>query len=161
MLIIGIDPGLIKTGWGIIEKNSNHIKYIASGVIKTSTSKRMEERLLNIYSKIDKIIKTYKPEHFAIEETFVNDNPLTSLKLGQARGVAILTGALNGLPVSEYSANLIKKTITGAGKADKIQVQQMIKYILPISNFETSDEADALAIAICHCNHTLFNFTEK
>jgi crossover junction endodeoxyribonuclease RuvC len=153
MIIIGVDPGLVKTGYGLIDKIDNQIKYVASGVIKTDASNPIGKRLLNIYHELNEIIKIYNPQEFAIEETFVNDNPLTSLKLGHARGAAILVGAINNLHITEYSPNLIKKTITGAGKADKTQIQKMIKYILPISTFKTSDEADALAIAICHCNH--------
>lgn len=153
MKIIGVDPGLIKTGWGVVEKNNNEIKYIASGVIKTSTTLSMGERLKNIYEKLDIIIKTYNPNEFAIEETFVNKNPISSLKLGQARGVAMLTASLNNIPISEYSPNLIKKSLTGAGKAQKQQMVAMIHYIFPKINVVIEDEADSLCIAICHCNH--------
>lgn len=155
MIIIGIDPGLIKTGWGVINKIDNQVKYIASGAIKTDTKLSLSERLLNIYNEVDKLIKTYKPDTFSIEETFVNNNPLSSLKLGHARGVAILAAALNNIPVFEYSPNLIKKTITGAGKAEKQQMVAMIKYIFPCVNPKTEDEADALCIAVCHCNHII------
>lgn len=153
MIIIGIDPGLIKTGWGVINKIDNQIKYIASGAIKTNIKLPLSERLLNIYDNVGELIKTYKPEHLSIEETFVNNNPLSSLKLGHARGVAILAAALNNVPVFEYSPNLIKKTITGAGKAEKQQMVAMIKYIFPGISPKTEDEADALCIAVCHCNH--------
>lgn len=160
MIIIGIDPGLIKTGWGIIRKIDNQIKYIASGTIKTQPTLPLSERLHNIYSKVDELIKIYKPDEFAIEETFVNKNPLSSLKLGHARGVAILAASLNNLSVFEYSPNLIKKTVTGAGKADKQQMIAMIKYIFPGINLKTEDEADSLSIAICHCNHIL-NYIQR
>lgn len=153
MIIIGIDPGLIKTGWGVIEKINNQVKYVASGAIKTDAKLPLSERLINIYNHVDKLIKTYKPQQFSIEETFVNNNPLSSLKLGHARGVAILAGALNNIPVFEYSPNLIKKTVTGVGKAEKQQMVAMIKYIFPGINIQTEDEADALCIAVCHCNH--------
>ncbi|MDD2839634.1 MAG: crossover junction endodeoxyribonuclease RuvC [Rickettsiales bacterium] len=153
MIIIGIDPGLIKTGWGVINKIDNQVKYIASGTIKTDVKLPLSERLLNIYNEVDTLIKTYAPKQFSIEETFVNKNPLSSLKLGHARGVAILAAALNNIPVFEYSPNLIKKTITGAGKAEKQQMIAMIKYIFPCANPKTEDEADALCIAVCHCNH--------
>jgi crossover junction endodeoxyribonuclease RuvC len=156
MIIIGIDPGLIKTGWGIINKIDNQVKYIASGTIKTNAKIALSERLLNIYNNVDKLIKNYKPEHLSIEETFVNNNPVSSLKLGHARGVAILAGALNKVPVFEYSPNLIKKTITGFGKAEKQQMIAMIKYIFPCIDIKTEDEADALCIALCHCNHINF-----
>lgn len=153
MIILGIDPGLIKTGWGVIQKINNEIKYVASGTIKTDVKLSLSDRLHNIFSNIDYIIKTYKPDNFAIEETFVNNNPLSSLKLGHARGVAILTASINNIPVFEYSPNLIKKSVTGVGKAQKQQMVAMIKYIFPNILLETEDEADSLCIAICHCNH--------
>lgn len=155
MIIIGIDPGLIKTGWGIINKVNNEIKYINSGTIITNTKLPLSSRLLNIYSNIDNLIKLYKPDNFSIEETFVNNNPLTSLKLGHARGAAMLAASTNNIPVFEYSPNLIKKTLTGAGKAEKCQMIAMIKYIFPGIEIKTEDEADSLCIAICHCNHIL------
>ncbi|MDR3290249.1 MAG: crossover junction endodeoxyribonuclease RuvC [Rickettsiales bacterium] len=158
MIIIGIDPGLIHTGWGIIKNEGNDIKYIASGVINTPVTKPLNERLLNIYVNVDNLIKTYKPENFAIEETFVNDNPITSLKLGQARGVAILASATNSIPFFEYKPNVIKKTITGAGKADKGQMLAMVKYIFPTTNITSADEADALSIAFCHSSYAGRNY---
>ncbi|MDR2527169.1 MAG: crossover junction endodeoxyribonuclease RuvC [Rickettsiales bacterium] len=153
MKVIGIDPGLIKTGWGIVEKQDNNIKYVESGTIYTNTKKSIGERLLNIYNNINYLIELYKPEQFAIEETFVNNNPITSLKLGQARGIAILTSAINNIPFFEYSPNSIKKSVTGVGKAHKEQIMAMIKYIFPSSVVKSEDEADALSVAICHCNH--------
>ena len=155
MIIIGIDPGLIKTGWGVINKLDNNIKYVASGTIKTDTKLSIGERLLNIYNNVENLIKTYKPEVMSIEETFVNNNPLSSLKLGHARGASILAGAKNNLPIFEYSPNEIKKTLTGAGKAEKQQMVAMVKYIFPSVQPKTEDEADALCIAVCHCNHIL------
>ncbi len=155
MIIIGIDPGLIKTGWGVINKIDNQIKYIASGTIFTDSKLPMSERLLNIYKNVDELIKKYQPENFSIEETFVNNNPVSSLKLGHARGVAILAASMNNIPVFEYSPNLIKKTLTGAGKAEKQQMVAMVKYIFPGITIKTEDEADSLCIAICHCNHML------
>ena len=155
MIIIGIDPGLIKTGWGVINKIDNQIKYIASGTIFTDSKLPMSERLLNIYKNVDELIKKYQPENFSIEETFVNNNPVSSLKLGHARGVAILAASMNNIPVFEYSPNLIKKTLTGAGKAEKQQMVAMVKYIFPGIEIKTEDEADSLCIAICHCNHIL------
>lgn len=155
MIIIGIDPGLIKTGWGVINKIDNQIKYIASGTIFTDSKLPMSERLLNIYKNVDELIKKYQPENFSIEETFVNNNPVSSLKLGHARGVAILAASMNNIPVFEYSPNLIKKTLTGAGKAEKQQMVAMVNYIFPGITIKTEDEADSLCIAICHCNHML------
>lgn len=156
MKIIGIDPALIKTGWGVISIEKNVIKYIASGTIKVNPKLPMAERLQGIYSELDRIIKLYNPDEFAIEETFVNKNPVSSLKLGQARGVAILSASLCGLKVFEYSPNFIKKCVVGAGKAEKRQIMTMIKYILPAVELKSEDEADALAVAICHGNNREF-----
>jgi crossover junction endodeoxyribonuclease RuvC len=152
LIVLGIDPALIKTGWGVVSNINNNLSYIASGTIVTDTKLPIELRLKNIFCGIDKIIKQYKPDCFSVEETFVNMNPMTSLKLGEARGVAILCGGINGIPVFEYKPNLIKKSITGVGKATKAQIGMMVKCLLPRVNLKTEDEADALAIAICHIN---------
>jgi crossover junction endodeoxyribonuclease RuvC len=152
LIVLGIDPALIKTGWGVVRSVSNNLSYIASGTIVTDAKLPIELRLKNIFCEIDKIIKRYKPDCFSIEETFVNMNPTTSLKLGEARGVAILCGGMNNLPVFEYKPNLIKKSITGVGKATKSQIGMMVKCLLPQANLRTEDEADALAIAVCHIN---------
>ena len=157
MLVLGIDPGLLKTGWGLVENRNNTLIYIASGVIKNKQDNTLDEKLKNIFINLDEIIKAYKPNAFSIEETFVNNNPLTSLKLGHARGVAMLAGAINDIKVFEYSANKIKKTVTGVGKANKDQIVMMVKILLPKKKeFDTEDEADALAIAICHINQNNF-----
>jgi len=153
MKIIGIDPALIKTGWGVILSEGSSISYIVSGTIKVNPKLAMSERLKTIHFEIKKIIDLYKPDEFAIEETFVNKNPISSLKLGQARGVAMLTASLCGLKVYEYKPNFIKKCVVGVGKAQKQQVMTMVKYILPSVKLEGEDEADALAVAICHCNN--------
>lgn len=154
MIVLGIDPALIKTGWGIVKNIDNNLSYIASGTIVTNTTLTIELRLKNIFQEINNVIKQYKPDCFSIEETFVNKNPLTSLKLGEARGVAILCGGVNNLPVFEYKPNLIKKSVTGIGKATKTQVGVMIKHLLPKVDLKSEDEADALAIAICHISNT-------
>ena len=159
MIVLGVDPGLIKTGFGIVAFINNNLKYIASGTIFTDTRMSIESRLKNIYDELTKIIKEYKPDFFSIEETFVNNNPISSLKLGQARGVAILCAGENNLkvfeykPIFEYKPNTIKKSVTGVGKATKDQVGMMVKTLLPVVNLKTEDEADALAIAICHVNN--------
>lgn len=149
MKIIGIDPGLNKTGWGIIGIHNNNFSYINSGAIKNNVKLPICDKIKNIYSELKQIVELHKPDIGAIEETFVNKNPLSSLKLGHARGVAMLAMANFGLVVHEYSPNLIKKTITGAGKADKRQIGVMVKILLPKSNVKTEDEADALAVAMC------------
>lgn len=155
MLVLGVDPGLLKTGWGIVRFENGNLTYVDSGTIFTDSKLPMEDRLKNIFTNLDNIIKDYKPNCMSIEETFVNNNPLSSLKLGQARGVAILSAGMNNIKVYEYLPNAIKKAITGVGKANKQQVVAMIKCLLPLSNTKTEDEADALAMAICHVNNSV------
>lgn len=156
MLVLGIDPGLLKTGWGLVKFVDGNLIYVDSGTIFTNQKLPMEERLKNIFDNLDSIIKDYKPECVSIEETFVNNNAVSSLKLGQARGVAILSAGINGIKVFEYLPNAIKKAVTGVGKATKEQMVMMIKCLLPLSNTKTEDEADALAMAICHINNSIF-----
>ena len=155
--ILGIDPALINTGWAIIcTHNGQKFEYIASGTIKNklTASDPIADRLLYTAAAIREIILKYNPEESAIEETFVNSNSVTSLKLGMARGAAILTLAQNNLPVTEYSPTFIKKTIVGNGRADKSQILYMIKVLLGASltaeKFSTMDESDAIAIALTH-----------
>lgn len=150
MKIIGIDPGLTKTGIGIIQVKNNSLHFIASKTIYSSPSDPMSERLQHFHQEIMRIVKEHQPDEAAIEETFVNKNPASSLKLGQARGALILSLGLCGLKVSEYSATAVKKAVVGVGRAEKSQIQMMIKVLLPKSSFKTEDEADALAVAICH-----------
>lgn len=151
MKILGVDPGLIKTGWGIIQVgNANSISYIASGTIYTDVKRPLNERLQMLHDGLSQVINLHQPNESAIEETFLNKNPMSSLKLGHARGSLILTMGLSGLNLSEYSATKIKKTVTGVGRADKNQVGVMVKFILPKAQPKTEDEADALAVAICH-----------
>ena len=154
MRIIGIDPGLNNTGWGIIEKRQNTLSYVASGVIKTDSKATIAKRLCLIDIELEKVIALYTPVTSAIEETFINKSGSSSLKLGMARGVAFIAPARAGLEVAEYGANKIKKTVVGAGHADKKQIQMMVKILLPKADFTSADAADALAIAICHAHHT-------
>jgi len=156
MRIIGIDPGLTKTGVGIIEVKNNSLSFVFSTTISSSASTPIAERLNNLHKNLIEVIKIYKPDEAAIEETFVNKNPISSLKLGHARGALILTLGLCGLKVAEYSATAVKKAIVGVGRAEKHQIQMMVKTLLPRAGFKTEDEADALAIAICHNNHQKF-----
>lgn len=153
MKIIGIDPGLNRTGWGIIEYTDNRLVYVASGVIKPPSDADMAERLRVIDAELGQIVTLFCPETAAIEETFVNKSAASSLKLGMARGVAFLAPARAGLSVAEYSANHIKKSVVGAGHADKTQIQKMVKVLLPKADFKSADAADALAIAICHAHN--------
>jgi crossover junction endodeoxyribonuclease RuvC len=151
--IVGIDPGLRRTGWGIIESDGVRLGYVASGHITSDGTDDLAYRLRAIYEGISGVIAAWKPIEAAVEETFVNDNARATLKLGQARGMALLAPAMKGLRVAEYPPNLIKKSVVGTGHAEKKQVQVMIGFLLPKARFESADEADALAIAICHANH--------
>jgi len=151
--ILGIDPGLRCTGWGLIECEGTRLIYVACGHVKSTTGEVLATRLRELYDGLCGVIASLEPREAAVEETFVNDNPRATLKLGQARGMALLAPAVAGLLVAEYPPNLVKKTVVGAGHADKKQVQAMIGYLLPKAKFETADEADALAIAICHAHH--------
>lgn len=154
MRIIGIDPGLTKTGVGIIDVAGNNISFVASETIYSDASEPFATRLNHFHNSLVKIIDIYKPNEAAIEETFVNKNPLSSLKLGHARGALILSLSLCQLPVFEYSTTAVKKAVVGVGRAEKQQIQMMIKILLPKSTFKTEDEADALAVAICHNNNS-------
>lgn len=152
MKILGLDPSLASTGWGIIEAENNHIRYIADGIITTESSMDMAERLVQLHKGICDIIEIYKPDEAAIEKVFLNTNPESSLKLGQGRGVIMLAPALYGIKVSEYEPNKIKKAVVGVGHAQKNQVGTMIKILLPGCKPKNNDSADALAVAICHNN---------
>ena len=154
MKIIGIDPGLTKTGVGIIEVKNNSLSFVASETIYSKPSQPFAERLHHFHTSLLEIIKIHQPHEAAIEETFVNRNPASSLKLGHARGALILSLSLCGLKVAEYSTTAVKKAIVGVGRAEKDQIQMMVKILLPKANFKTEDEADALAVAICHNNNS-------
>jgi crossover junction endodeoxyribonuclease RuvC len=154
MIILGIDPGLQHTGWGVVSYENSHLKYIAGGVIHSNAKDKMEIRLKNLYDGLDKVIKHFKPISIGIEEVYVNSNPRTSLKLGQARGMGMLAAANNGVDIYEYSPKEIKKALVGTGNADKTQVDFMVKTLLPGIKIESNDMADALAVSICH-SHSL------
>ncbi len=151
--IIGIDPGLRYTGWGVVDSDGVRLSYIASGRITSDADDVLAYRLRQLYEGICGVIASFQPAEAAVEETFVNDNARATLKLGQARGMALLAPASRGLRVAEYPPNLVKKAVVGAGHADKKQVQAMIGFLLPKAEVQSADEADALAIAICHANH--------
>jgi len=152
-IILGIDPALNNTGWGIIGSDGSRIKYFGCGVIKNKTNIDIADKLLNINESLNEVIANYKPDFVALEETFVTKNGSSTLKLGHARGAIMLTSAIAGLPIYEYSATKVKKTITGVGRAEKEQMQMMVKQILPLADVSQHDAADALAIAICHVHH--------
>ncbi|MGD9783453.1 MAG: crossover junction endodeoxyribonuclease RuvC [Hyphomicrobiaceae bacterium] len=151
--IIGIDPGLRCTGWGIIETDGVRLVYVASGALIVPADEALAYRLRELFEGISGVIASYRPREAAVEETFVNENARATLKLGQARGMALLAPAMKGLKVAEYPPNLVKKTVVGAGHAEKHQIKAMIGFLLPKAKVESADEADALAIAICHANH--------
>jgi len=151
--ILGIDPGLRRTGWGLIETDGNRLTPVACGSLATSERASLSERLLAIHDGLIAVIERYAPQEAAVEQTFVNTNAAATLKLGQARGIAMLVPARAGLTVAEYAPNLVKKTVVGAGHGDKAQIRMMIGVLLPKISPETDDAADALAIAICHAHH--------
>lgn len=151
--ILGIDPGLQCTGWGVIDYEGSRLNFVAAGVIKTKASNEMAARLLTLAHGLREVIAVHVPHLAAVEETFVNKNAASSLALGQARGIALLVPAEAGLPVQEFAANLIKKTVTGVGHAEKQQIQAMIKILLPTAPAVAADAADALAAAICCAQH--------
>ncbi len=156
MRIIGIDPGLHKTGWGVIEytRKNNSIKYIASGVIQTKPSNPLAQRVYTLFTALDDILTTYAPNAAGLEEIFINNNALSSIKLCHARGALLATLYKHKLDIAEFAPNKVKKTITGTGRADKNQISHMVALILPSAGkMKTSDESDALAIAYCAAMH--------
>jgi crossover junction endodeoxyribonuclease RuvC len=151
--IIGIDPGLRRCGWGVIESEGNRLAFVGCGVIMPPVNAPLPERLAVLHRGLGDLIGLHRPDEAAVEETFVNAGTRSALQLGQARGVALMTPAALGLPVGEYAANLVKKSVVGAGHADKAQVMMMVRTLLPAAGPDSADAADALAIAICHAHH--------
>jgi len=151
--ILGIDPGLRRTGWGVIESDGVRLSYIASGIAKSDASHDLARRLVEIHDELQEVLRFYKPHEAAVEETFVNKDARATLKLGQARGMALLVPALHRVPVAEYAPNRVKKTVIGSGHGDKKQIHAMLGYLLPRAKPQSNDEADALAIAICHAHN--------
>jgi len=152
MRLIGLDPGLRLTGWGVIDVEGNRLRHVAHGVIKVGVEGSLAARLHELFEGIAAVVAEQQPREAAVEETFVNVNPGSTLKLGQARGVVLLAPARAGLPVFEYAANLVKKSVVGAGHADKRQIAMMVGRLLPGVEAR-ADAADALAVAICHAHH--------
>jgi crossover junction endodeoxyribonuclease RuvC len=150
--VLGIDPGLLHTGWAVVDTAGQSRKYIASGVILPNPKIEMSQRLNTIFQELTKICNTFKPDECSIEIIFVNKNPKTTLILGQARAAAIVAVANQNTPIFEYEPNVIKKALTGAGHADKTAVDKMVKILLPNAHPKTADEADAIAIALAHTN---------
>jgi crossover junction endodeoxyribonuclease RuvC len=153
MIILGLDPGLGTTGWGVIAATGNRLSHIANGQIKTNPKQALPERLVALDRALEDILLEYKPDGAAVEEVFVNSNPQSTLKLGQARGVILLGAAKSGIMVGEYAARLVKKAIVGVGNADKNQIHAMVSRLLPGVKIIGEDSADALAVAITHAHH--------
>ena len=151
--IIGIDPGLRRTGWGIIETLGNSLRFVASGTVTSDGEMDLASRLCQLHDGLAEIIHAYRPDEAAVEQTFVNKDATATLKLGQARGIAMLVPARAGLRVAEYAPNAVKKAVIGVGHGDKQQIQMMLKVLMPKAEFKGSDAADALAIAICHAHN--------
>lgn len=154
--ILGIDPGLLHTGWAVIETNGNARKYIASGVILPKKTGTLAERLAIIFNEVTKLCDTFEPDECSMEITFVNKNPTTTLILGHARAAAMVAISVRNIPISEYEPNRVKKILTGAGHADKTAVDKMVRILLPAAAPKTPDESDAIAIALGHANTTNF-----
>ena len=151
--ILGIDPGLRRTGWGLIEAEGNRLIHVACGSLSTNEKSPLSERLLAIHEGLAAVIAEYRPHEAAVEQTFVNANAAATLALGQARGIAMLVPAKAGLSVAEYAPNVVKKTVVGAGHGEKAQIRMMIGVLLPKADPQSEDAADALAIAVCHAHH--------
>jgi crossover junction endodeoxyribonuclease RuvC len=151
--ILGIDPGLRRTGWGVIEIDGNRLTFIGRGSVEPSDKLPLSSRLLAIHQGLAAVLGDFRPLEAAVEQTFVNKDGVATLKLGQARGVAMLAPAMFGISVAEYAPNQVKKTVVGAGHADKNQIAAMLKILLPKAEPKSADAADALAIAITHAHH--------
>lgn len=151
--IIGIDPGLRNMGWGVLEKQNNSLRFIAAGTIHSDNKTSLAERLCQLYQGLTDIMERFRPQEAAVELTFVNKDAGATLKLGQARGIALLVPARFGLPVAEYAPNAVKKAVIGVGHGEKAQIHLMVKTLMPKAECDSPDAADALAIAICHAHN--------
>lgn len=151
--VLGLDPGLRLTGWGVVDVCGNRLSHVADGVIASTAGLPTAARLVELFRGVGAVIDRFAPHQAAVEETFVNKNATTTLKLGLARGVVLLAPAERGLDVAEYAANLVKKSVVGVGHAEKAQVKMMVRRLLPGCLIESADAADALAVAICHAHH--------
>ena len=151
--IIGIDPGLRNTGWGVIDSLGNSLRFVASGTVKSDNKLDLASRLNQLYDGLESILHEFQPFEAAVENTFVNKDATATLKLGQARGIAMLAPARAGLRVGEYAPNAVKKAVIGVGHGDKKQIVMMVRMLIPKATFDSDHAADALAIAICHAHH--------
>jgi crossover junction endodeoxyribonuclease RuvC len=153
VIILGLDPGLGCTGWGVIAAEGNRLSHIANGQVRSDAGRPLPARLAALYDALDALFQQHRPDAAAVEEVFVNNNPQSTLKLGQARGVVLLAAARAGLEVGEYAPRLVKKALVGTGSAEKAQVQAMVARLLPGAKLAGADAADALAVAITHAHH--------
>ena len=151
--ILGLDPGLRNTGWGVIEVEGSQLHFIACGTVKSDDSLMLADRLRQLFDGLSEVVHLYQPQEAAVEETFINKDARATLKLGQARGIAMLVPARAGLRIAEYAPNLVKKTVVGSGHAEKQQIHMMVKVLLPKSDAKSPDAADALALALTHAQH--------
>jgi crossover junction endodeoxyribonuclease RuvC len=151
--ILGIDPGLRRTGWGVIDVTGNKLAFVACGTVLSDEKEDLARRLLALYDGLDAVIAAHRPDEAAVEATFVNKDATATLKLGQARGIAMLVPARAGLRVAEYAPNAVKKAVIGVGHGEKQQIHMMLKVLMPKAEFKGNDAADALAIAICHAHN--------
>ena len=151
--ILGVDPGLRRTGWGVVAISGNALSFIAAGTVTVPLDGALAGRLVALHDGLAEIVRTWQPDEAAVEQTFVNRDAVATLKLGQARGIALLVPAQAGLVVAEYAPNAVKKAIVGVGHAEKAQIRAMVRVLLPRAEFDSDDASDALAIAICHAHH--------
>lgn len=151
--ILGIDPGLRRTGWGLIVTRGNALSFVGAGTVRAPLDGALAERLAVLHDELDELVRVHRPDEAAVEQTFVNRDAAATLKLGQARGIALVVPARAGIPVAEYAPNAVKKAVVGTGHAKKVQIRAMVRVLLPLAQFDSDDEADALAIAICHAHH--------
>ncbi|WP_439271462.1 crossover junction endodeoxyribonuclease RuvC [Pseudochrobactrum sp. HB0163] len=160
--IIGIDPGLRRTGWGVIEAAGNALHFVAAGTVTSDNKMDLASRLCQLHEGLSAVLHRMMPDEAAVEHTFVNKDAAATLKLGQARGIALLVPAQAGLRVAEYAPNAVKKSVIGVGHGEKQQIHMMVKVLMPRASFDSSDAADALAIAVCHAHnrHSLYNLAE-
>ncbi len=153
MIIIGLDPGLACTGWGVIAAEGNRLSHVANGRVRTDAKQDLPARLVRLDEELGRVLDAHAPAEAAVEEVFLNENPQSTLKLGQARGVVLLAAARRGIAVGEYAPRLVKKAVVGTGGADKVQVHFMVQRLLPGVKIASADAADALAVAITHAHH--------
>ncbi len=153
MRLLGLDPGLRVTGWGVIEAEGNRLRWLADGVVRSDERLSLGERLAQLHRGVLAVLAAWTPDEAAVEQTFVNQNPASTLKLGQARGAVLVAASLAGLPVAEYAPTEVKQALVGTGRAAKEQVEMMVRRLLPGAEAKTADAADALAVAVCHAHH--------